>query len=89
MLCRFGYVGVAIFAILLISALVGLSVLLRRASSATLAPIVIGGVIIAFYINRNDLHYTLVMLRQVAIVFGCAYLLSSIAARIRGSEPWI
>jgi hypothetical protein len=76
MLCRFGYVGVAIFAILLILTLIGLHILLRKASPAAAAPIAFGGVILAFYINRNDLHYTLVLLRQTAIVFVLAYGLS-------------
>jgi hypothetical protein len=89
MLCRFGYVGVAIFGFLLILTLIGSHRLLRRASSATAAPIAFGGIVIAFYMARNDLHYTLVMLRQIAIVFGAALVLSGIVARIRGLAPWI
>lgn len=89
MLCRFGYVGVTIFGVLLILALIGLHIFLRRASPAAAAPIAFGGVIVAFYINRNDLHYTLVMLRQIATVSGSAYLLSGIVAKIRGSNPSI
>jgi hypothetical protein len=84
MLCRFGYIGVSIFGVLLILTLIGSYWLLRRASSAAAAPIAFGGTVIAFYIARNDLHYTLVMLRQIAIVFGCAFVLSGIAARTRG-----
>jgi hypothetical protein len=76
MVCRFGYVGVAIFGALLILALVGLHGLLRKASDSTATPIAFGGVIVAFYINRNDLHYTLVLLRQTAIVFALAFGLS-------------
>jgi hypothetical protein len=89
MLCRFGYAGVLIFGALLILTLIGSHWLLRRASSATAAPIALGGIVIAFYIARNDLHTTLVMLRQIAIVFGVALVLSGIAARIRGLKPWI
>jgi hypothetical protein len=89
MLCRFGYVGAAIFGILLILTLIGVSGILSNASIASAAPIAFGGVVVAFYINRSDLHVTLVMLRQIAIVFGSAYVLSSITARIRGIKPWI
>ena len=89
MLCRFGYGGVTIFGALLVLALIGLYALLRKASVATTAPIAFGDVVIAFYINRNDLHYKLVMLRQIAIVFGSAYVLSQIAAKSRGIKPWI
>jgi hypothetical protein len=76
MLCRFGYVGVAVFGVLLILSLIGLNIQLKKASSAAAAPIALGGVVIAFYINRNDFHYTLVMLRQIAIVFVVTYGLS-------------
>jgi hypothetical protein len=37
-----------------------------------------GRVIIAFYINRNDLNYTLVMLRQIVFVFAGAYGLATL-----------
>jgi hypothetical protein len=89
MLCRFGYIGVAIFGVLLILALIGTYQLLRKASPVAAAPIAFGGVVIAFYINRNDLHYTLVMLRQIALVFIGTYALSAIAAKARGASPRI
>jgi hypothetical protein len=89
MLCRFGYVGVAIFGGLLILALIGSYELLRKASPVAAAPIAFGGVVIAFYINRNDLHYTLVMLRQIALVFIGTYAVSTIAAKARGANPSI
>ena len=76
MLCRFGYVGVTIFGILLIIALMGLYILLRKVPTAATAPIALGGVIAAFYINRNDLHYTFVLLRQITIIFMLAFGLS-------------
>jgi hypothetical protein len=87
MLCRFGYVGVAIFGILTILTLLGAYDLLRKYPTAA-APIALGGVVVAFYMNRNDLQYTLVMLRQIAIVFALAYGLSTIAARVlRARRP--
>lgn len=89
MLCRFGYIGVAIFGVLLILALIGSYELLRKASPVAAAPIAFGGVVIAFYINRNDLHYTLVMLRQIALVFIGTYAVSAIAAKARGASLWI
>jgi hypothetical protein len=89
MLCRFGYVGAAIFGTFLILTLIRVSRILSNASIASAAPIALGGVIIAFYINRNDLHVTLVMLRQIAIVFGSAYVLSRITAKVWGIKTWI
>lgn len=83
MLCRFGYAGVAIFGVLMITSLVWLYRVLRNASPALSAPIAFGGVIVAFYINRNDLHFTLVMLRQVAMVFILAFVLSAIVDRVQ------
>jgi hypothetical protein len=83
MLCRFGYVGVVIFGGLMIFGLVGLYQLLMKAPSTLKAPIALGGVVIAFYIERNDLNYTLVMLRQIVFVFGAAYGLSFIAGKLR------
>ncbi|MET4119764.1 hypothetical protein ABIB85_006273 [Bradyrhizobium sp. JR1.5] len=85
MLCRFGYGGVAIFCVLLILTLVGLHRLLLSCPPAAIAPVVFGGVVIAFYIHRNDLHYTLVMLRQTAIVFVLACGLSVVGTRIQRS----
>jgi hypothetical protein len=82
MLCRFGYVGVVIFGMLMILTLLGAYHLLLKYPTAA-APIALGGVVVAFYMNRNDLQYTLVMLRQIAIVFALAYGLSTIAARVQ------
>jgi hypothetical protein len=83
MLCRFGYAGVAVFGLLLILTLIGLHGLLLRCPSAAVAPIAFGGVVFAFYIHRNDLHNTLVLLRQVAIVFVLACGLSVVSAKIQ------
>ena len=85
MLCRFGYAGVLIFGVILIASLIFLRRLLSRVASSAIPPIAFGGVIVAFYINRNDLNYTLVMLRQVLIVFVLAYGLSIIAAKLQQS----
>jgi hypothetical protein len=86
MLCRFGYVGVAIFGGLLILTLIGLGTGLRKASPALTAPMAFSGVIVAFYIHRNDLHYTLVMARQVWMVFVLAYGLSVMTAKVQQSR---
>jgi hypothetical protein len=83
MLCRFGYVGMAIFGVLLILVLIGLNRLLLKSSSTLAAPLSLGGTIIAFYINRNDLHFTLQMLKWIALVFFAAYLLSLAADKVR------
>jgi hypothetical protein len=83
MLCRFGYVGVAIFGALLILVLIGLNRLLLKSSPTLTAPIALGGTIIAFYINRNDLHFTLQMLKWVGLVFFAAYLLSRAADMVK------
>jgi hypothetical protein len=83
MLCRFGYVGMAIFGALLILLLIRLNKLLLKSSPTLAAPLALGGVIIGFYINRNDLHFTLQMLKWVTLVFFAAYLLSLAADKIK------
>jgi hypothetical protein len=86
MYCRFGYVGVATFGILLILTLIGMFRLLLQCPSIAIAPIAFGGAVVAFYIHRNDLNYTLVMLRQTAIVFAIAYALVAVSVRLRRSR---
>jgi hypothetical protein len=81
MLCRFGYWGDAIIGLFLIATMAALGTLLRRSSDFA-PPIALAGAIIGFYIHRNDVAYTLVMLRQVAIVFGAAYALSRFWPRL-------
>ncbi|HXO71027.1 MAG TPA: hypothetical protein VN838_18860 [Bradyrhizobium sp.] len=83
MLCRFGYVGMAIFGVLLILVLIGLNRLLLKSSPTLVSPIAIGGIIVAFYINRNDLHFTLQMLKWIALIFFAAYLLSLTADKVK------
>jgi hypothetical protein len=83
MLCRFGYVGMAIFGALLILMLIGLNRRLLKSSSTLAAPLSLGGTIIAFYSNRNDLHFTLQMLKWVGLVFFAAYLLSFAADMVK------
>jgi hypothetical protein len=72
-LCRFGYVGLAIFGLTLITILIGLSQLLVVVPLSFTAPIALIGTVFAFYIHRNDLHYTLVMVKQIVYVFALAY----------------
>ncbi|MHC6154912.1 hypothetical protein ACVSQB_24325 [Bradyrhizobium elkanii] len=76
MLCRFGYVGVGVFGLAMLSCLIGLQRLFLAAPSALFAPIAFSGVIFAFYIYRNDLHSTLVMIRQTLGVFAIALILA-------------
>jgi hypothetical protein len=83
MLCRFGYVGVVVFGALLILVLIGLNRLLLKSSPTLASPFTLGGVIVAFYINRNDLHFTLQMLKWVALIFFAAYLLSFAADMVK------
>jgi hypothetical protein len=83
MLCRFGYVGMVIFGVLLILVLIGLNRLVLKSSPTLASPLALGGVIVAFYINRNDLHFTLQMLKWVGLVFFAAYLLSFAADMIK------
>ncbi len=83
MLCRFGHVGLAVFGVLLTLVLIGLNRLLLRSSPTLAAPLSLGGAIIAFYIHRNDLHFTLQMLKWIGIVFVAAYLLSLAGEQVR------
>jgi hypothetical protein len=76
MLCRFGYSGIAVFGILLIAGLIGTQWLFLCSPRGLSAPIAFCGAIVAFYIQRNDLHFTLVMVRQVLATFMIASLLS-------------
>jgi hypothetical protein len=63
--------------------LIGLNRLLLKSSPTLTSPLTLGGVIVAFYINRNDLHFTLQMLKWVALIFFAAYLLSFAAGMVR------
>jgi hypothetical protein len=83
MLCRFGYVGMVVFGVLLILVLIGLNRLLLKSSPTLASPLAFGGVIVAFYINRNDLHFTLQMLKWVGLIFFAAYLLSFAADMVK------
>jgi hypothetical protein len=84
MLCRFGYTGVAVFGTVMIAALIGLHRLFLYAPSTLRAPLAFCGLILAFYIHRNDLHYTLVMMRQAIGVSIIALLISLVAS----ARPW-
>ena len=84
MLCRFGYTGVAVFGMIMIAALIGLHRLFLYAPSTLRAPLAFCGLILAFYIHRNDLHYTLVMMRQAIGVSIIALLISLVAS----ARPW-
>jgi hypothetical protein len=86
MLCRFGYFGLIISGALLVLALIGLNGLLLRSSATLVAPLALGGTIVAFYINRNDLHFTLQMLKWIGLVFLAAYLLSFVADKVRSAS---
>jgi hypothetical protein len=78
MLCRFGYAGLAVFGALVICGLVGLYRFLIKAPRLLVAPITLGGAVVAFYMQRNDVNNTLVLLRQMTFVFLAAYALSYI-----------
>jgi hypothetical protein len=83
MLCRFGYPGLAIFGLALIMLLVALDRLRLVAPASFTAPIALVGTVFAFYINRNDLHFTLVMVKQIVYGFAAAYLLSVLSGLSR------
>jgi hypothetical protein len=77
----------AIFGVLLVLALVGLNRLLLKSSPVVMAPLTLGGTIVAFYVNRNDLHFTLQMVKWVILVFLARYVLSLAADVVtRASE---
>lgn len=76
MLCRFGYAGIIAFGLAMLICLIGMQRLFLTAPPTLSAPIAFSGVIIAFYIYRNDLHYTLVMIRQTLGVFAIALALA-------------
>lgn len=86
-LCRFGYAGVAVFIVLLVGVLIGLQSQIWSMPIIFRAPLVLGGVILAFYIHRNDVHYTLVLLRQTALIFAGAWLFAWTQSRLLQRYP--
>jgi hypothetical protein len=83
MLCRFGYGGVAIFGAITIAALMLLNRSLFHAPPVLLPAIILSGAVVGFCIQANDLHFTLVQIRQIVMVFVAAYLLSVLMKRFR------
>jgi len=84
MLCRFGIAGLVLFGVVLILLLVWLGRLLVTVPSAFRAPIAFAGAVLAFYIHRNDLNFTLVVIKQTTYVFLAAYILSRLKEKIPG-----
>jgi hypothetical protein len=84
MLCRFGYSGLALFTTIYFAGLVGAQRLFLLAPTSLSAPIAFCGALCAFYINRNDLHSTLVMMRQTIGVFVIAITLAQAARMAHG-----
>jgi hypothetical protein len=82
MLCRFGFVGVALFGVILILLLLWLGRLLVTVPPACRAPIAFAGVVLAFYIHRNDLNFTLVVIKQTTYVFLAAYLMLRVKEKV-------
>jgi hypothetical protein len=84
--CEFGYLGIAVEAALLVSALVGIQLLLPNAHPLMAPLLILSGVFLAFYVHRNDLLFELLLIRRAAMVFATAWALRSIfvvlAARI-------
>ena len=83
MLCHFGWAGV-------IGAIVGfgfllfiLNIGLLRCPGDVTPAFILCGVVLSFYIHRSDLFVTLVMIRQIALVFGAAWLAKSIWDRVQ------
>ena len=82
MLCRFGNAGLVVFGVVLILLLLWLGRLLVTVPTAFRAPIAFAGAVLAFYIHRNDLNFTLVVIKQVTYVFLAAYLLFHLKQKI-------
>lgn len=86
MLCRFGYVGLAIFGVVLILTLIGLNRLYLRSSPALASLVALCGITLAFYMHRNDLHFTLQMIKWNILVFVAASVLSVAATGVRNVQ---
>lgn len=82
MLCRFGYAGVGLFVLTFTAALLAMDRLLTIAPQSYVPPIALGSVIIAFYLHRNDLFYSAVLLRQIFIVLAIVMFFSFIKSWI-------
>jgi hypothetical protein len=87
MLCRFGLAGVALFGVILILLLLWLGRLLVTVPSVLRAPIAFAGVVLAFYVHRNDLNFSLVVIKQTTYVFLAAYLLLRLKEKILSLYP--
>jgi hypothetical protein len=69
MVCRFGYTGLIVAGALFAIALALLQLAAERTRRSFQSAIMLMGVIFAFYINRNDLYYTLLLMRRVLMVY--------------------
>lgn len=81
--CGFGYAGVAAEIILVVSALAGMQFFLFRSRSFAIPPMILSGVLLAFYVHRNDRLFEMLLIRRVAIVFAMAWLLKVLYAAYR------
>jgi hypothetical protein len=78
--CVLGYAGVAVEVVLVMIAVAGIQLLLTASRSSAIPALILSGILLAFYIHRNDLLYELLMIRRVAIVYLLAWLLDLVFA---------
>jgi hypothetical protein len=75
MFCGFGYAGVAVETLLILSALIGIQFLLFRSRSSAIPALTLSSIFLAFYVHRNDMLFELLLIRRTALVFAMAWLL--------------
>jgi hypothetical protein len=73
--CRFGYIGIALAALVFAASLAGLQVLLSRDFTTAIPALALSGVFLAFYNHRNDLLFELLLIRRTLMVFVTAWTL--------------
>jgi hypothetical protein len=78
--CVLGYTGVAIEVVLIMMAIAGIQLSLAASRSSAVPALILSGILLAFYIHRNDLLYELLMIRRVAIIYLLAWLLDLVFA---------
>lgn len=67
--CRGGWRAIAVLIAVFVAIIAALQYGLDRSNSALTSFFALSGVIMAFYAHRNDMFYTFLMIRRVAIVF--------------------
>jgi hypothetical protein len=74
--CGFGYVGVIAAAMAIAGSLLLMQCLLVARLNTSLAPaLLLSGVLLAFYVHRNDMFFELLLIRRALLVYAMAWIM--------------